>query len=210
MPDVAPRPVATMIDIGVANALAAAMPSKPPPPTNTLGDAFEVIGRPAARHEFIRMIGLIVTPFSLSSAAWLMSSSLYDLVLHDPRQSTTLDLDQFEGERSVLLLAKMCAASVTIRGHWQGGPIIPHIFMGAVLGKIFALAVPEMDPTLIMVCSMAAFNSAATQTPLASALIVLALTGSGEPVAAFLASVVGFLAGQGIVLIENKQSRTEG
>lgn len=110
----------------------------------------------------------------------------------------------------VLLLAKMCAASVTIRGHWQGGLIIPHNFMGAVLGKIIAMAVPGMDPTLIMVCSMAAFNSAATQTPLASALIVLALTGCGEPVPVFLASVVGFLAGQGIVLIEYKQSRTEG
>ena len=108
-----------------------------------------------------------------------------------------------------LLLAKMIAASVTVRGHWQGGLIIPHMFMGAVAGKIITLAMPGVDEVLIILCCMAAFNAAATQTPLSSALIVLALTGYTHPAAVFLASLAGFLAGQGTVIIENKQSRTE-
>ncbi|MCC6679970.1 MAG: chloride channel protein [Phycisphaeraceae bacterium] len=108
-----------------------------------------------------------------------------------------------------LLLAKMLAASVTIRGHWQGGLIIPHFFMGAVVGQLLAPCLPQADPILVTICCMAGFNAAATQTPLASSLIVLALTGYGAPVPVFLASVSGFLMGQGIVVIENKQSRTE-
>lgn len=110
---------------------------------------------------------------------------------------------------AVLIVAKMVAASVTIRGHWQGGLIIPHMFIGAAIGRLIGLALPEVDPALLMLSCMAAFNAAATQTPLASAMIVLALTGYGYPAAVFLASLTGFLAGQGTVIIENKQSRTE-
>lgn len=108
-----------------------------------------------------------------------------------------------------LLLAKMIACSVTVRGHWQGGLIIPHMFMGAIVGKLLTLVLPGVDATVLILCCMAAFNAAATQTPLSSALIVLALTGYGHPAAVFLASLAGFFAGQGTVIIENKQSRTE-
>lgn len=107
------------------------------------------------------------------------------------------------------LLAKMVAASVTIRGHWQGGLIVPHIFMGALVGKLLCAVAPGLDPTITVLACMAAFNSAATQTPLSSAIIVIALTSSGNPVPIFLASVAGYLAGQNITLIENKRSRTE-
>lgn len=108
-----------------------------------------------------------------------------------------------------LLLAKMVAASVTVRGHWQGGLIIPHMFMGVVLGRIVMALIPGSPPILTILCCMAAFNAAITQTPLASALIVLALTGAGTPVPIFLASIAAFVAGHGVVVIENKQSRTE-
>jgi H+/Cl- antiporter ClcA len=107
-----------------------------------------------------------------------------------------------------VLLAKMLAASVTIKGHWQGGLIIPHLFMGAVVGQIAVKLAPGLHPVPVTLMAMAAFNAAATQTPLASALIVLALTGFGHPVPIFLASLSGFLAGQRIRLIEHKQPRT--
>ncbi len=108
-----------------------------------------------------------------------------------------------------ILGSKMIAAAVTIRGHWQGGLVIPHMFMGLLIGKLIAMYVPGVDPTLSMLACMAAFNAAATQTPLSSALIVLALTGAGLPVPIFLASIAAFIAGQGVVLIENKQSRDQ-
>lgn len=108
-----------------------------------------------------------------------------------------------------ILAGKMLAASVTIRGHWQGGLIIPHMFMGAALGKIIAILVPTINPTLAMLTGMAAFNAAATHTPLASALIVVSLTDFGGTIPIFLASLVGFFVGQRIDLIGNKQSRVE-
>ncbi|MGE5674509.1 MAG: chloride channel protein, partial [Mycobacterium leprae] len=108
-----------------------------------------------------------------------------------------------------MLLAKMLAASITIKGHWQGGLIIPHMFMGAVAGKLVAMLVPGTDPVLAMAAGMAAFNAAATHTPLASALIVLALVGFDGAIPIFLASLVGFFIGQRIELIGNKRHRTE-
>jgi H+/Cl- antiporter ClcA len=107
-----------------------------------------------------------------------------------------------------LILAKVLAVCVTVRGHWQGGLIIPHMFIGATFGKLLVVWFPGLDPVLAMLCGMAGFNAAATQTPLSSALIVLALTGYGNPAPVFLAGIAGFLAGQGTVIIENKQSRT--
>ncbi len=108
-----------------------------------------------------------------------------------------------------LLLAKMVAAAVTIHGRWQGGLIIPHMLMGAVLAQIIVTLLPSAPPMLTVICCMAAFNAAATQTPLSSALIVLALTGAGAPVPVFLACVTAFLAAHGVVVIENKQPRAQ-
>jgi H+/Cl- antiporter ClcA len=82
------------------------------------------------------------------------------------------------------------------------------MFIGATFGKLLVVWFPGLDPVLAMLCGMAGFNAAATQTPLSSALIVLALTGYGNPAPVFLAGIAGFLAGQGTVIIENKQSRT--
>jgi H+/Cl- antiporter ClcA len=110
---------------------------------------------------------------------------------------------------AVILFAKMLAASITIRGHWQGGLIIPHMFMGATLGKMAALLVPGINPTLAMLTGMAAFNAAATHTPLASALIVLSLTDFGGSIPIFMASLTGFFIGQRVDLIGNKQHRVE-
>lgn len=109
----------------------------------------------------------------------------------------------------VLLVAKMVAAAVTIRGHWQGGLIVPHLFMGAALGKAVAVALPGIDPSLAVLAGMAAFNAAATHTPLASALIVVALTGFGGVIPVFLASLTGFFIGQRIELIGNKAHRQD-
>ncbi len=107
------------------------------------------------------------------------------------------------------LVAKMLAVSFTIRGHWQGGLIIPHLLMGAMIGKILHLIVPPLDPSMAMLVGMTSFNAAATQTPLSSAMIVLALTGFGNPIPIFLASLTGYLVGYRIDLIEHKGSRTE-
>lgn len=106
-----------------------------------------------------------------------------------------------------ILAAKMLASSITIRSHWQGGLIVPHLFMGAAAGKLVALAVPAVPAPMAMACGMAAFNAAATHTPLASPLIVLALTGFSASAPVFLASITGFFIGQRLDLIANKAER---
>lgn len=108
-----------------------------------------------------------------------------------------------------ILVAKMLASAVTIKGHWQGGLIVPHMFLGAIIGKLIAMFVPGIDPTLAMLSGMAAFNAAATHTPLASALIVVALTGFAGVIPVFIASLAGFFVGQQVELIGNKSHRTE-
>ena len=103
----------------------------------------------------------------------------------------------------------MVAASLTINGNWQGGLIIPHMFMGAIIGRIAALAVPGVAPPLAMLAGMAAFNSSVTGTPLSSALIAIALTDGASIVPVFLASLAAFAASPFIRFIETAASRSE-
>lgn len=167
---------------------------------------FRYIGRMMNKRYLPLIVQTTLAGFVIGFLGWLVPESYYyggAQMLHLMQTHFTLTM------LLAILAAKMVAAAFTIRGHWQGGLIIPHMFMGVILGKLIVMAFPQVDPMLAMLTSMAAFNAAATQTPLASALIVLALTGGGLPVPIFLASIAAFVAGQGVVLIDNKQSRDQ-
>lgn len=119
------------------------------------------------------------------------------------------------GEFTLLALAallggKMLAAAITVNGNWQGGLIIPHMFMGAVIGRMVALAIPGVGPLLAMLAGMAAFNAAVTGTPLASALIAIALTDGAAISPVFLASLVAFLGSPLVQFIDTTAPRSEG
>lgn len=118
------------------------------------------------------------------------------------------------GEFSLALLAvvlggEMLAAALTINGNWQGGLIIPHMFMGAIVGRMVALAVPGAGLVLAMLAGMAAFNAAVTGTPLASALIAIALTGGAAIIPVFLASLVAYLGSPLVRFIDSTADRSE-
>ncbi|WP_159103063.1 chloride channel protein [Halarchaeum acidiphilum] len=107
------------------------------------------------------------------------------------------------------LLACMIAAGLTIKGGWLGGLIVPHMFMGAIVGKIAALLVPGVGPVVAMLAAMAAFNAVVTGTPLSSALIAISLTDGAAIVPVFLASIAGFVASPYVEFLETAATRHE-
>ncbi|WP_408957064.1 chloride channel protein [Natrinema sp. 74] len=109
----------------------------------------------------------------------------------------------------VTLGAVMIAAGVTIHGNWIGGLIIPHMFMGALVGQATALVVPGLPPMVAVLTGMAAFNSVVTGTPLSSALIAIALTDGASITPVFLASLVAFGASPSIGFLTEAAPRSE-
>ena len=113
------------------------------------------------------------------------------------------------GTLLVTLAAVMIAAAFTIHGNWIGGLIIPHMFMGALVGQATALVVPGLPPALAMLGGMAAFNSVVTGTPLSSALIAIALTDGASITPVFLASLTAFVASPSVRFLEEAAPRSE-
>ena len=91
-----------------------------------------------------------------------------------------------------LALAKMAAISMTVTGGWRGGFIIPLFFIGACIGKAVAILIPGLNPTLAMICTMAAINAAVTRTPISTALLVSKLTNFSPLTPILFASLIGF------------------
>lgn len=108
-----------------------------------------------------------------------------------------------------ILLGDMLAAAISVQGNWIGGLIVPHMFMGSVIGRAAAVVVPGIAPAAGMLAGMAAFNAAVTGTPLSSALIAIALTNGAGVTPAFLASLTAFLASPSIGFLEETAPRSE-
>ncbi|GAA0269184.1 chloride channel protein [Halobacterium noricense] len=107
------------------------------------------------------------------------------------------------------LLGTMVAAAFTINGNWIGGLIVPHMFMGAVLGLAASMVVPALPPILSMLAGMAAFNAVVTGTPLSSALIAIALTDGASITPVFLAALVGFVGSPLVGFLQTAAPRRE-
>jgi len=106
-----------------------------------------------------------------------------------------------------LALAKMLAVAVTLGSGWRGGIILPCFFIGACLGKALAIVCPGLDPTLAMLCGMAAVNTGVMKVPLATLLVVTAMCGVAAlpPVAA--AAFTSFVLTGGVGLLRTQRSR---
>lgn len=91
-----------------------------------------------------------------------------------------------------LAFVKMLTISITVTGGWRGGIIIPLFFTGACIGKAVALTIPNLEPVLAMICTMAALNAAVTRTPVSTTLLMAKLTGFSSFTPILFASLVGF------------------
>jgi H+/Cl- antiporter ClcA len=109
----------------------------------------------------------------------------------------------------LLAVAKMFTVGVTLAAGWRGGIIIPCFFIGACLGKAVALLVPGVDPTLAMLAGMAAVNVAVMKVPLATVLVISAM--SGVPAIAPLAAAAfaAFVASGGVEFLHSKRDRMD-
>lgn len=110
---------------------------------------------------------------------------------------------------AVTLIVKMFTCSVTIHGYWQGGLIIPQMFMGALVGQMCGQLVPWLPTDVAMLCGIGAFNAAVTGSPLASALIAISLTHTTALAPVFAASILASLASPTIRFIQTAGPRTE-
>lgn len=107
----------------------------------------------------------------------------------------------------MIAVAKMFAISVTLHSGFLGGFIFPLFFIGANVGLAISLMVPQVHPTLGMVCLMAAVNVAVTKTPVSTSIILSVLSGTAMLPVIVISSFVSFLLTSQIAMIKTQRSR---
>jgi len=103
--------------------------------------------------------------------------------------------------------AKMLAVSLTLHSGFRGGFIFPLFYIGAAVGLAISLAVPQIHPTIGMVCMMAAVNVAITKTPISTTVILSVLSDTAMVPVLVIASFVSFLLTSDVCLIKTQRSR---
>ncbi|PSO49462.1 MAG: voltage-gated chloride channel [Cyanobacteria bacterium SW_9_44_58] len=106
-----------------------------------------------------------------------------------------------------IAVAKMFAISFTLHSGFLGGFIFPLFFIGANAGLAISMAVPEVHPTVGMVCLMAAVNVAVTKTPVSTSIILSVLSGTSMLPVIAITSFVSFILTSRITLIKTQRCR---
>lgn len=101
-------------------------------------------------------------------------------------------------------VGKMAAISITVTGGWRGGFIIPLFFTGACIAKAVVVLIPELNPGLAMICTMAAVNAAVTRTPISTTLLLSKLTNLSPFTPILFASLIGFFLAPKVPLIASQ------
>lgn len=107
----------------------------------------------------------------------------------------------------LIAFAKIFAIGFTLHSGFRGGFILPLFFIGAVLGTAISLMFPQINPTVAMVCMMAAINVAVTKTPVGTTILLTAITNTSMISVVLVASLIGFISTSWIGLIPSQKSR---
>ncbi len=107
-----------------------------------------------------------------------------------------------------IALAKMLAVSCTLHSGFRGGFIFPLFYIGAAAGLAIALGIPQVHPTIAMVCMMAAVNVAITKTPISTTIILSVLSDTAMIPVIAIASFTSFLLTTPVCLIQTQRSRS--
>jgi len=107
----------------------------------------------------------------------------------------------------MIAVAKMFAISFTLHSGFLGGFIFPLFFIGANVGLAISLVVPQIHPTVGMVCLMAAVNVAVTKTPVSTSIILSVLSGTAMLPVITIASFVSFIMTSQVSMIPTQRSR---
>ena len=123
---------------------------------------------------------------------------------------TVIETGKPLGEVTLLLIAvpKMFTKSFTLHSGFLGGFIFPLFFIGANVGLAISLAVPQIHPTLGMVCLMAAVNVAVTKTPVSTSIILSVLSGTAMLPVIEISSFTSFILTSQIAMIGTQRSRS--
>ncbi|MBD2020503.1 chloride channel protein, partial [Leptolyngbya sp. FACHB-36] len=105
-------------------------------------------------------------------------------------------------------LAKMLAISCTLHSGFRGGFIFPLFYIGAAVGLAIAIGIPQVHPTIGMVCMMAAVNVAITKTPISTTVILSVLSDTAMVPVIVIASLTSFLLTINLSMIKTQRSRT--
>ncbi len=106
-------------------------------------------------------------------------------------------------------LAKMLAISCTLHSGFRGGFIFPLFYIGAAVGLAIALGIPQVHPTIAMVCMMAAVNVAITKTPISTTVILSVLSDTAMVPVIVISSLTSFLLTLNLNMISTQRSRPE-
>lgn len=107
----------------------------------------------------------------------------------------------------VIAVAKMFAISFTLHSGFLGGFIFPLFFIGANVGLAIAIAIPQIHPTVGMVCLMAAVNVAVTKTPVSTSIILSVLSGTAMLPVIVISSFTSFILTGQVAMIGTQRSR---
>ncbi|WPP47985.1 chloride channel protein [Catalinimonas niigatensis] len=92
----------------------------------------------------------------------------------------------------ILLIFKIIAIVVSATSGWRGGFIIPLFFLGACLGQMVLLFLPDLNDGLVIVGCMAAINACVTRTPISTIILLSTMTGFHGLMPIMFASLTGF------------------
>jgi H+/Cl- antiporter ClcA len=142
-------------------------------------------------------IGLIATVLPLT------------LFYGETQIQTIVDIGSRLGVGLLLLIAlgKMLTVSLSLQAGFRGGFIFPLFFIGAAVGMAVSLVIPQIPPTVGMVCTMAAVTVAAIKTPVSVVLILTVISHTEMIPVITVATIVSFLLTTRISLIRTQRSR---
>lgn len=126
-------------------------------------------------------------------------------------QSIIVETGPALGVKLLLLiaLAKMLAIGFTVHSGFRGGFIFPLFFVGAAVGLALSLAIPQLHPTLSMLCMMAALNIAITKTPVSTTIILTAASGAAMVPVLVIAGFTSLILTSQLSIIRTQRSRFE-
>jgi H+/Cl- antiporter ClcA len=108
----------------------------------------------------------------------------------------------------IIGFTKMVTVGCTLHSGFRGGFIFPLFYIGAAFGMAISVGLPQIHPTIAMVCMMAAVNVAITKTPISTTIILSVLSDTAMVPVIIIASFTSFLLTTQVSLIRTQRSRT--
>ena len=135
--------------------------------------------------------------------------SPYALTFGEAQLETLVDARLAASALAVAVAAKFLGTTVVLATGWKGGFIIPLFFIGAAAGQLMHIAMPGIDPTVLMACAMVALCVGVTKTPIGATLVVTEMAGLSLLPVTLIAAVIALLASSQVRLIETQRPRQQ-